>query len=76
MCIRDSLQVIYDDEIGHVRIGTHWFHRIAATTDLSPRDYFRALVNEFFHGHVKPPFNIPARELAGLQKEYYLGLEG
>ena len=70
------LQVIYDDEIGHVRIGTHWFHRIAATTDHSPRDYFRALVNEFFHGHVKPPFNIPARDLAGLQKEYYLGLEG
>ena len=70
------LQTIYDDEIGHVRIGTHWFHYIAATTDFSPRDYFRSLVNEFFHGHVKPPFNIPARDLAGLEKDFYMGLEG
>ena len=69
------LQVIYDDEIGHVRIGTHWFHHIAATTDLSPRDYFRTLVTDFFQGNVKPPFNIPARDLAGLQKNYYMGLE-
>ena len=69
------LQIIYDEEIGHVSIGTHWFHYVAAQQTLSPRDYFRKLVTEFFRGSVKPPFNIPARELAGLQKHYYMGLE-
>lgn len=69
------LQVIYDDEIGHVKIGTDWFHHIAAENNRAPKVYFRALVTEFFQGRVKPPFNIPARDLAGLQKDYYLGLE-
>lgn len=70
------LQVIYDDEIGHVKIGTNWFHHIAHQHNKAPRDYFRTLVTEFFMGRVKPPFNIPARDLAGLQKDYYMGLEG
>ena len=69
------LHVIYDDEIGHVRIGTDWFHHIAYRKNENARLYFRALVTEFFQGRVKPPFNIPARDLAGLQKDYYSGLE-
>ena len=71
----DILQIIYDEEIGHVSIGTHWFHYVAAQQDLSARAYFRALVSEFFRGSIKPPFNIPARDLAGLQADYYMGLE-
>lgn len=69
------LQIIYDEEIGHVSIGTYWFHYIAAQQEINSRDYFRQLVSEFFHGSIKPPFNIPARDLAGLQKDYYMGLE-
>ena len=69
------LQVIYDEEIGHVKIGTDWFHYVAAQDKQPPKDYFRALVTEFFKGRVKPPFNIPARDLAGLEKDYYMGLE-
>jgi len=69
------LQVIYDDEIGHVKIGTDWFQYIASQDNENPKDYFRQLVREFFQGRVKPPFNIPARDLAGLEKDYYMGLE-
>lgn len=69
------LQIIYDDEIGHVRVGTDWFHHVAAQDGQNPKAYFRRLVTEFFKGSVKPPFNIPARDLAGLQKDYYMGLE-
>jgi len=69
------LQVIYDDEIGHVRIGTDWFQYIASQNNENPKTYFRRLVREFFKGRVKPPFNIPARSLAGLEKDYYMGLE-
>jgi len=69
------LQIIYNEEIGHVSIGTHWFHYVAAQHALSARAYFRQLVREFFRGTIKPPFNIPARDLAGLQKEFYMGLE-
>lgn len=69
------LQLIYDEEIGHVRIGTYWFHHLAAQQTLAPHTYFRTLVTEFFKGAVKPPFNIPARDLAGLKENYYMGLE-
>lgn len=68
------LKVIYEDEIGHVKIGAKWFQRIAELEGEKPRPYFHKLVREHFAGQLKPPFNVQARTLAGLTEDYYAPL--
>ena len=67
----DILQVIHDDEIGHVAIGKRWFDRVAADRGLEPVATWQGLVRRHFVGGVKPPFNIPAREAAGFSAAFY-----
>jgi uncharacterized ferritin-like protein (DUF455 family) len=68
------LQVIYRDEIGHVAIGRRWFEMEAARRGLPARETWQALVRQHFKGALKPPFNEPAREAAGLPRSYYAEL--
>jgi len=68
------LKVIYEDEIGHVKIGAKWFQKIAHLEGESPRPYFHKLVKTYFAGRLKPPFNVQARTLAGLTEDYYAPL--
>ncbi len=70
----EVLRVIYEDEIGHVRIGAKWFQAIAEMEGESPRPYFHQLVKTYFAGQLKPPFNVQARTLAGLTEDYYAPL--
>lgn len=65
------LQVIYDDEIGHVGAGSRWFSHICSNQALHPRDTFHEMVRNYFHGLLKPPFNRAARDLAGMPIDYY-----
>ncbi len=65
------LHIIYTDEIGHVAIGTKWFHVMSKRQGKAPEDYFKQLVKSHFKGHLKPPFNHEARRLAGVPKRYY-----
>lgn len=65
------LHVIYADEIGHVAIGSKWFHEVARMLEKHPEKYFKTLVKTYFKGHLKPPFNDQARILAGLPMSYY-----
>lgn len=65
------LQVIYDDEIGHVAIGSRWFHALCNVQNLPAQSTFRAKVDRYFKGLLKPPFNRPARDMAGLPHSYY-----
>lgn len=67
----DVLKVIYEEEVDHVRIGAHWFQKIAEKQAEPPVAYFHKLVGMHFAGKVKPPFNVQARTLAGLTQEYY-----
>lgn len=59
------LQVILDDEIGHVRIGDRWFRRLALERGLEPEAAYRHLIAE--HGAPRPrgPINREARTAAG-----------
>lgn len=66
---------IYNDEIGHVRIGNRWFRYMCESQGQSPPETFRRLVRRHFRGRVKPPFNDSARAKAGLTTEYYAGLD-
>lgn len=58
------LEVILDEEVRHVAIGTRWFRFLCAQRQLDPDASFRKLLAE--HGlQLRPPFNWPAREAAG-----------
>ena len=67
-----ALRVIYEDEITHVAAGRRWFEWLA--TDQGHKDLetlWQDLVKQYFIGHVKRPFNKPARFEAGMQPSYY-----
>jgi len=59
------LQVIYDDEIGHVAAGRKWYASVCKREKLDETETFHKKVRDYFHGLLKPPFNHAARDLAG-----------
>ena len=68
------LDIIYEDEKGHVAIGAKWFRFFSARDGREPAAHFRALVRANFRGEVKPPFNVAARAAAGLTPHFYRAL--
>lgn len=71
----EILQEIYQDEIGHVKIGSHWFSYQCLQHGLDPATTFKTLVDKHLHGELKGPFNISARLLAGFDREELERLE-
>lgn len=67
----DVLQTIYDDEIGHVAVGSRWFKFLAKKVNKDAEEWFQELVRKYFHGQLKPPFNKIARNRAGMPATYY-----
>lgn len=70
----DILQVIFDDEITHVAVGKRWFDHVCDREGKARVETWQHLVRTHFRGGVKPPFNIPARELAGFAAAFYVPL--
>lgn len=68
------LQIIFDDEIGHVACGKRWFDFLCARQERSPQETWRELVKRHFHGALKPPFNESARTAAGIPTDFYSAL--
>jgi len=66
-----ALQVIYAEEVGHVAYGSKWFNWLCGRDGLDPKDQFHALVRRYFHGALKPPFNVEKRAEAGLPPDFY-----
>jgi uncharacterized ferritin-like protein (DUF455 family) len=69
----EILQVIYQDEVGHVAAGVRWFHAVCAERGCEPEQTWRRIVAERFRGSLRPPFNTDARDRAGLPASYYEG---
>jgi uncharacterized ferritin-like protein (DUF455 family) len=67
----DILDVIYQEEIGHVRIGHRWFAFVCAARGLAPESAWRGYVATYFKGELKPPFNAEARTAAGIPEAWY-----
>ncbi|MEM9084882.1 MAG: ferritin-like domain-containing protein [Pseudomonadota bacterium] len=65
------LSRILDDEIRHVAFGTKHFIALAQNDGERPESRWKALVQEYFRGAVKPPFNDSARLAAGLSRDFY-----
>lgn len=70
------LEIIYEEEVGHVAIGMHWLQHVASHRGKDSLKLFRGMVREHFGGPVKPPFNHAARAKAGLSLGYYKDLVG
>ena len=62
------LQRIFDDEIGHVRIGTRWFRHCCAQRALQPDATFDALLDRYMQGSRFGPFDLQARRSAGFSE--------
>lgn len=71
----DILQIIYQDEIGHVSIGNRWYHYCCEQRELNARDTFQQLVNQYFSGKLRGPFNHSARIAAGFEEDELSELE-
>jgi len=70
----DVLNVIYEDEKGHVAIGAKWFRFLCARQKRDPARTFQELVRANFRGALKAPFNDIARAEAGLTPSFYRSL--
>ena len=68
------LERIFADEIRHVRCGTTWFAILCERDRSDPATRWQALVETYFRGGLKPPFNDSARQAAGLPREFYAGI--
>ena len=66
-----ALQTIYAEEVAHVAYGSKWFNFLCGRADLDPKDQFHALVRRYFHGSLKPPFNVEKRAEAGIPPDFY-----
>ena len=58
------LDVIFTDEIGHVKIGNYWFHHLCKQRNLDPKNTFIKLIKKHIGDSLRGPFNIEARKLA------------
>ncbi|MFC1701211.1 ferritin-like domain-containing protein [Pseudomonadota bacterium] len=59
------LEIILDEEVRHVEIGSRWFRFCCEQRGLEPESTFLDLLTEYFTGKLRGPFNIPARLKAG-----------
>jgi uncharacterized ferritin-like protein (DUF455 family) len=66
------LDTILDEEVAHVRAGTHWFRHLCAMRGLEPPATFRRLLREY-NMQPRPPFNLDARAAAGFDQDEMTG---
>ncbi len=64
----EILNIIYQDEIQHVDIGSKWFFHHCALRELEPRTAFISMIEKHMHGELRGPFNVEARLKAGFDK--------
>ncbi|EGV37564.1 hypothetical protein l13_03590 [Neisseria weaveri ATCC 51223] len=62
------LDIIYRDEVGHVKVGNHWYQYLCRQRGLDPIGLFKTLISRYdlfiFRGYV----NLEAREQAGFSR--------
>jgi uncharacterized ferritin-like protein (DUF455 family) len=63
------LERIFEDEIGHVKIGTFWYTQLCHERKLEPRSTFLKLIRDYMTGAKFGPFETEARKKAGFTDE-------
>ncbi|MCR8825652.1 ferritin-like domain-containing protein [Photobacterium sp. TY 1-4] len=66
-----ALETIYAEEVAHVAYGSKWFHFLCGRENADPKEVFHSLVQRYFHGALKPPFNEEKRAEAGIPPDFY-----
>ena len=72
----EILQIIYQDEITHVRIGNQWYQYLCAQRGIDAQAMFRELVSMYMGNGLRGPFNWPARMQAGFSRTELEALDG
>ena len=67
----DILTIIFNEEIAHVAAGARGFRHVCENENQCEKSYFKALLAKHFKGNLKPPFNVDARNLAGIPQSFY-----
>ncbi len=67
----DALETIYAEEVSHVAYGSKWFNFLCGRENRDPKHVFHSLVETYFPGGLKPPFNTEKRAEAGLPPDFY-----
>ena len=63
----EILDVILQDEIGHVAIGNHWYRYLCTLRGLDPVAHYAVLAKQYDAPRIKGPLNLDARRLAGFE---------
>lgn len=72
----EILTIILRDEVGHVEIGTRWFHYLCDEQDLPRQETFQRLFNQYTKGRIRLPLHREARKQAGFSEAELQYLEG
>lgn len=64
-----ALEVILAEEVRHVAIGTSWFRYCCEREELDPLSTFMELLQQYYPGSLRGPFNLEARLEAGFSRE-------
>ncbi len=64
----DILDIILQDEIGHVAVGNHWYRYLCGQRQLDPISTYAELATRYQAPKLKGPFNLPARRAAGFDE--------
>ncbi len=63
------LHKIFDDEIGHVKIGSYWYQALCKERNLESEKMFLELIDKYMQGAKFGPFETEARIEAGFSNE-------
>jgi len=69
------LKIIFEQEIGHVAIGSRWFNYTCKLENISPEEKFVNLLSEYMPGELRGPFELDARRQAGFSENELLALK-
>lgn len=64
------LNQIYEDEIKHLAVGVRWFEFLCTGNNEQPAGEYSRLLETYFRGTLKGPFNVAARRKAGMGTDY------
>ncbi len=74
--VADILKIIQSDEVGHVKMGSRWFHYLCKQRSLDSETVFRELLEKHMKNYVKGSIDREARRQAGFSEQELDYLDG